>query len=264
MKNLVVYKNNMNTVKLNGLSTKQMDLFFSICSEVKNKGANEVVFTFEQLRDLSQYDKYTSFGRYVHDLEETQKKLVRLYYRFEDENIIEFFFLFYGYKLDKNNQTVTIEVHKKFEFILNQMSANFTQFELNEFIRINSGYSKTLFRLLKQYQKTGLFIISISEFRHILCIPDSYRIFDIDRRILIPSIKELSPIFTNLKIEKIKKGRNIDKLKFTFNKEIDLEKSTENEKNNSKKIEKNKNKLGNLESKIAQRYQDRKSKKENF
>ncbi|WP_234446200.1 replication initiation protein, partial [Campylobacter fetus] len=95
-------------------------------------------------------------------------------------------------------------------------------FELKEFIGLNSKYAKTLYRLLKQFRSSGKCIIyskKWDEFREIMDIPQSYQISDIDKRILKPSIKELSaerdlfnnkkPIFENLTYKKIKdpKGR---------------------------------------------------------
>lgn len=45
-------------------------------------------------------------------------------------------------------------MNEEFEYILNKWNeGNWTQFMLDEFIHIKSTYSKTLFRLLKQWRK---------------------------------------------------------------------------------------------------------------
>lgn len=46
---------------------------------------------------------------------------------------------------------------------------------------------------------------------------------DIDRRVFNPSMGELLPIFPNLKLEKIKKGRKIDQVKFTWGNRCSIE-----------------------------------------
>ena len=46
MENLVVYKNDMNTVPLRDFNSKEMGLFFSICSQMRDKGQIKIAFTF--------------------------------------------------------------------------------------------------------------------------------------------------------------------------------------------------------------------------
>ena len=86
---------------------------------------------------------------------------------------------------------------------------------------LKSTYSKNMFRLLKQYKHTGYMKIKVEDFRDRLDIPDSYRMSNINQFVLKPIINELSPIFKNLNINKIKakKGRKIEFLEFTFDAE---------------------------------------------
>lgn len=94
----------------------------------------------------------------------------------------------------------------------------FTKFELREFTEINSSYAKTIYRKLKQFKNTGFYTVSIEEFKRLLDIPDSYRMYDIDRRILQKSMAELKPLFKSLsyKKEKAKKGNKIERISFIF------------------------------------------------
>ena len=61
-------------------------------------------------------------------------------------------------------------------------------------------------------------------------LPESYKIGNIDQRVLKPSIKELSKLFPNLKVEKIYsvtagRGRpSVSGLKFTFDKVLPKQK----------------------------------------
>ncbi|MDU5577632.1 MAG: RepB family plasmid replication initiator protein, partial [Pseudomonas aeruginosa] len=81
--------------------------------------------------------------------------------------------------------------------------------------------SKHMFRILKQYKHTGYVKIKIDDFRERLDIPNSYRMTNINQKVLAPIIKELGFIFNNLNINKIKakKGRKIEWLEFTFDAE---------------------------------------------
>ena len=78
-----------------------------------------------------------------------------------------------------------------------------------------------MYRLLKQYKHTGYFKIQIDDFRERLDIPKSYRMTNITDYVLKPIIKELTPIFKNLNINKVKarKGRKIEYLEFIFDAE---------------------------------------------
>ena len=93
--------------------------------------------------------------------------------------------------------------------------------ELKEMTHLKSTYSKHMFRILKQYKHTGYVKIKIDDFRERLDIPNSYRMTNINQKVLAPIIKELGFIFNNLNINKIKakKGRKIEWLEFTFDAE---------------------------------------------
>ena len=105
--------------------------------------------------------------------------------------------------------------------LLNSITADFTKFELKEMTHLKSTYAKNMFRLLKQYKHTGYIKINISDFKNRLDIPKTYQMNDITKRVLKPIINELSSIFNNLNINKIKakKGRKIEWLEFTFDAE---------------------------------------------
>lgn len=226
MSNLVVYKDEMNTVPLRNFNSKEMDLFFSICSKMRNEELNTVTFNFEDLRELSNY-KMTATNHFISDLENIYSKLIQLDFRIETEKKIIKFVLFTEYEIDKESQTISIGVNEKFKFILNNIGGNFTKFELMEFTTLYSSYSKTAYRLLKQFRQSGYYIVQIDEFRRILDIPESYQMSDIDKRVLNPIEKELPEYFKNLKVTKLrgkgKRKRFIEHIEFKFEPETDIE-----------------------------------------
>lgn len=77
MENLVVYKNDMNTVPLRDFNSKEIYLFFSICSQMRDKGQIKITFTFEQLKDLSNY-KFTAYEKFSRYTENVYNKLIKL------------------------------------------------------------------------------------------------------------------------------------------------------------------------------------------
>ncbi len=149
-------------------------------------------------------------------------------------------FAIYVYASSKDLESIEIQVNPQFEYILNQLSANFTAFELEEFIALSGKYAKTLYRLLKQFRTTGKAYFEWEEFCRIMDIPQDYRQSEIDKRILKPAIKELSKErnlfdqvrvpFKNLAYEKEKtagrgQGGKVSGITFTFKPEnIEMQK----------------------------------------
>lgn len=213
----VKYQNEMNLVPLKNFNAKQMDLFFALCARMKDRGLDKVKFSFEELKELSDY-KMTATKAFVADLEKLYKDMLNLSYRTENDDEIEYFVLFNGFKIDKKQKFVEVRVNQDLDYIINGLTTEFSRFELSAFTSIRSTYSKTLFRLLIQYQSTGYYIVSIKDFRELLNIPEYYKMGNIDQTVLKPSLKELNNYFENLEVTKIKakKGNKIAKLEFTF------------------------------------------------
>ncbi|NLZ74135.1 MAG: replication initiation protein, partial [Bacteroidales bacterium] len=196
---------------------------------VKEKGTELVVYDFESLKRLSKYEQ-TSNEVFVKDLESTYDKLIKTSMKLTDGNVIEVFNLFQRYKIDKNTKTIEIAVSDYFKYILNDLNinGNFTRYLLKEYTQIKSTYSKAIFQRLKQWKSTGIWEVSIEDFRTLLSIPDSYKMGNIDQRILIPAIEDLSSHFEELKVFKLDnkkrlsgKGRPVKTIRFTFKKQND-------------------------------------------
>ncbi|MFL2101593.1 replication initiation protein [Desemzia sp. FAM 23989] len=218
MSNIKVrYKNELNLIPMRNFNSVEMNLFFSICAKMKDKGERKVRFSFEDLKELSDY-KPTSVKRFSDDLEDVYDKMLQLTYRTYEEGIREKFVLFTGFRIDENNQYVDISVNPDLDYILNELSSEFTKFELQEFTGIRSSYAKTMYRLLKQYRSTGFYKVKIEDFRELLDIPESYSMSKIDERVLNPIKKELSAYFDDLKIikHKARKGNKIAAIEVRF------------------------------------------------
>lgn len=225
---IVCYKNDMNLVPMRNFNSVEMDLFFSICSQMREKGTNIIEFRFDDLKILSDY-KPTAKQRFVDDIESVYRKLLSLQFHKKDEHKRVGFVLFTSYDIDLDKETVKIKTNSDFEYILNKLSKEFTRFELEEFTNLRSSYSKTTYRFLKQFRTTGYAIFEIQEFKNLLCIPEKYQMSDIDKKVFKYIQEELSQYFVSLKINKIKKGksRKITHIEFTFNPESKIKNKAE-------------------------------------
>lgn len=210
----VIYHNEMNLVPLRKFTSVEIDLFFAMCNKLKEQDTNKLY--------LSNYNYETrNINRFIGDLQNIYKKMLEITYRREDEDVIEFFVLFNHFKIHKTEKYLEISTNPDLKFVLNDITHNFTKFELKELTNLKSSYSKTMFRLLKQYKHTGYLKLSMEDFRTRLDVSKSYQMCDITKRVLKPISKELTPIFNNLNINKVKakKGRKIEYLEFIFDAE---------------------------------------------
>jgi rep len=223
-KEIIVYKNDMNTVPLRKFNPIELDLFFTIVGQMRDKGLSEVVYKFDELKELSNYNQTKGIERFIKDLESTYDKLISLNVKIGTSRKWTKFVFFTRYSIDMDNQIISIATNTEFEHLINKLTGNFTKLELEEFTELKSSYSKTAYRLLKQYRKTGYVVYEIDKFLELFCVPSSYKQYHINQRVLQPIKDELSVYFKNFKINKISKGkgRKITHIEFIFDSESDI------------------------------------------
>lgn len=226
-KEVIVYKNDMNTVPLRKFNPVELDLFFTIIGQMRDKGVSEVIYTFDELKELSSYNQTKGIERFVKDLENTYDKLIRLNVKIGTSRKWTKFVFFTRYSIDIDNKTISIATNTEFEHLINKLTGNFTKLELEEFTELKSSYSKTAYRLLKQFRKVGYAIFEMDKFLELFCVPRSYKLTHISKTILTPIQKELSSYFKNFEIHKISKGkgRKITHIEFVFDAETDINKT---------------------------------------
>lgn len=212
---MIKYHNDMNLIAFNDFSQRELNIFFSLCLLMKDKGTGEITLSYNDIKKIIP-DRFESNKKFEEILESVYDKLLRLRLETRDKNKIEKFILFTSYKIHVNEKIVTINTNSDYSYILNNLSKNFTLFELQEFNELSSTYSKHMFRLLKQYKHTGYYKVSVDEFKRLLNVPESYTMRKITDKILSIVLKELSNNFIDLKVNKIKDGRVIKFLEFSF------------------------------------------------
>lgn len=226
--NIVRYNNGLNGVALRKFSSVDMNLFWAICSKMKRKQTNKEIFSFAEIKEISQY-KQRGVELFANDVIEMADKLGTLAFYFEDEHIWERLNLFQRFIVDKENGTLTVQVNEQFEFILNSIGSNFTRFELENMTKLSSSYSKELYRQLMQHRdkntKKGAWFVKVEDFRELLAVPESYRMSDIDRQIFKIAERDFTTadefgnkMFVKFKVEKVKArtGNKISSFKIYF------------------------------------------------
>lgn len=216
-KELVRYHNDLNSLSMRQWTAEEMDLFFSIVNRIQDKGTRLLELDTNDLRILANSEQRTY--RWVDTIERFTNKAMNLVYREDTPDVLYVSRLFARFKYDKNTDNLEVKVNDDFEYIVNKLTANFTVYELAEFTSLKSTYSKTMYRILKQWKSLGEKEFNIDQFRELLDIPKSYTSNNIKQRVIKPIEKELPQYFTGLKIKPIKKntqGTPVIAYKFTW------------------------------------------------
>lgn len=245
---IVKYHNDLNKIKLPNFTEQEQNLLFGILTKVKEKKAGEMISLYPQ--DLkSSIDKNLTKKELADIILVLRQKFFKADFTILLEkgefignatiNLFQEMIIWCvkdnphnGNDLSKNFSHIDLKLNPRFEYILNDLLRNFTRFELAEFVNLNSKYTKTLYRLLKQYRTMGKMRMQWDEFMRIMDIPQNKQIGEIDRDILKPALKELTKErnlfdqkrtpFKNLAYEKIKekgtrgRGGKVIGIEFSF------------------------------------------------
>ncbi len=198
---IVKYSNQFNAQALRKFTALDLDLLMAIASRVRDKGTDEVVFTFEELRRLSGLQKNLTNAELEDRIIQVNSRLLALNFMFKDGRKTIQFPLFAAFETDPDNFTLLAAVNSRFSFLLNDLTSQFTRFELAEFTALRSSYAKECYRRLKQYRKTGVWKVSLEDFRRLLDVPESYRISKLNEKVLKPIEEELGSLL-NLKVHR--------------------------------------------------------------
>lgn len=222
MSKIIKYDNKMNSLNFEKFTSNDFDFFFGICYKMQGKGTSDVILTFSEIAELVQY-KETDKKRFIQDIERMYDKVENIQYRYEDSKKIVKFRLFGKFKLFKEKEEVVISIDEEFVSLLNNLTEQFTLFELKQFLELSGKHTKTLFRLCKQWRTNGKTqLYSIEELKKIFdCETYENRDFT---KVIVKAIKELKEknLFKDLEYEpKIgkKRGSPVIGYKFTFESE---------------------------------------------
>ncbi|MFQ4160085.1 replication initiation protein [Pediococcus pentosaceus] len=218
---LVKYDPELNTIPLRKFTPIEMNLFFSIISRMRDKGNEKVRFSFDQLKELSNY-KPTANKRFIDDIENTYQKILSLRFGRRSKSGLnrEFFVMFTEFEIkgEADEPYVDIQVYPKALHLLNDLES-WVRYALSEFKDLKSSYAKTMFRLIKQFRTTGYAYFSKEDFFDLLDIPKSYWNIpsNVDKKVIKPIKEELTPLFRGLTIrKKYGKGRGKPVIGYSF------------------------------------------------
>lgn len=216
---IVKYSNWLNNITFTGFGQTDYNLFMVLCAAMKDKGTNEYTFSFTEIREKAGLEGSLSNSRMITALDSMTDKMQRVVCKIRTDTEIVKFVLFPTFRIDGENGLLTVAVNKDFQFVLNGLAGQFTMFELQEFVKLDSKYAKTLYRLLKQFRTTGDLTIKVEDFRNKLDIPKSYPKRNIKPQIIDPTIRALKESFPDLEctpLKASKRGAPVYAYRFSF------------------------------------------------
>ena len=107
---------------------------------------------------------------------------------------------------------------------LTMLHKRFTSYKLEDVASLRSAYAIRLFEMLVQFSETGLFVISVADFKLRLGLDEKYdRFSNLKARVIDPAVKDLVTK-TSLDIvwQGIKKGKTVERLEFRFSEKQQL------------------------------------------
>lgn len=151
MSMIVRHSNEMNNLKTGGLTEVELDLFITALFLLKNKKTDEITLPFSEFRNLAEI-KGNHSDRLINNIKSMSKKLINMNQEITlPDGVIKIFNFFRTITIDPNNHTVNLAVNKDFQYLINDLVGNYTEYDLKHIVGLSSKYSKQLFKLLKQF-----------------------------------------------------------------------------------------------------------------
>lgn len=205
---IVKYNNDLNKLNMANLKEKELELFYAICCELKDRGTDEITIDITDFKKEFNISNKIDKKRFKEYIKSVHKKFAEMKYTFETEKEIETIIFFKKFKTNIEDNTMIISVNKEYSYILNNIVQYYTQFSFKEYQSLKSKYSKILMPRLAQWNGAKKVEFEKEELFDILGVSENYRVktSNFNDKILKPIKKELPKIFYNLKVKPIKKS----------------------------------------------------------
>lgn len=205
---LVKYNNVLNRLSIGKLEEKELELFFALCLELKEKGVEDVYINITDFKN--RYNMGRSNIRFEKYLEVVLSKFLETKLIIKSANGLEMGNFFRKFKIDFKNNTLYVQVDRDYSFILNDLVEMYTQFSFNQYQGLKSKYAKRLMPKLAQWSGTKKIEFEKEDLFEILGASESYKsdLSSFNKRILKPATAELKKVFNNLKVTPIKNNNS--------------------------------------------------------
>ena len=126
-------------------------------------------------------------------IQDIYHKLIGLRFAYSNDDVIGEVNLFQSYEKQLSDESFTISVSPKFQYIFNELTTNgsYTAWSLSQFCDLPGVYTKQLYRLLKQWKYKGTASFLLKDLRQYMGVPEKYETKEVTRRVLSPAVSKL-------------------------------------------------------------------------
>lgn len=127
------------------------------------------------------------------------------------------FLIFTSRKIIKETREIVVTVNPDYFFLVKDFADEFTKFPLKVGNSFNKYYTIDIYKFLRQYADTGVWAVTVEDFKKYLNIPEVYGATKIREKIIEPAIEELKPYYSELsfvEVYKRKKKVSVDVKRF--------------------------------------------------
>ena len=223
---IVKYNNVLNKLNMGKLEEKELELFFALCLELKNKETDEVFINIADFKN--KYNMGRSNQRFEKYIEAVLEKFLETKMVIKTAKTLELGNFFRKFKLKFETNTLYVQLDSDYKFILNNLVEMYTQFSFKQYQELKSKYAKRLMPKLCQWQGTKKIEYKKNDLFEILGVTENYKkdLGNFRKRILKPATDELKKVFYNLKVTPLKnRSAKIDGYSFVWStkpKEIEV------------------------------------------
>lgn len=203
-------------VQFQDFKVRERNLIYALCYQLMEQESNVLEFDVKEIAKIANYSPTKAGDNIYRSLEEAYKKIKNASISLKKENGVKHFVLFTVFETFEDIGKVKIRVNDEYRYLLNKITAPFTIQNLIEYTRIGSGYAQLTYSLLKEWEKLKKLRIEIEDFKRLLGVPETYDTANFNRLVIKPILKELPKYFEGLELEKIKTGKKVTHLEFTW------------------------------------------------
>lgn len=230
--NLIKYNNDFQSINITALTKWEFKIWMYLLLNVRDKRDQSIVISFEEIRNnigitLNNKDIYKW-------LENTSNKLISQNITIINSDNTNFkkFSFFNEFEADSKNGTLTVQVNKKFLYVVNELIRNYSVLIWEDIQVLKSKYSLQMYKLVREFKKQEILEFTIDKFKTIFNIKNKVPRY-INDKVLNPIKKELPSVIKNFKLEKIKDNKTspVKKIRITWKYISDKELLYLNDKN---------------------------------
>ena len=216
---LIRYDNSINSMFPVDLTKLEMNAFMYILSGFNGNDNDELVIPYQKIREIIRYNPKRTAKDFEEMLEKLCKKLKQVTLLIGNDKEDGDYCVFPTFIRNWYEQHLTVALNPHARQLLN-IPKCYTQFDIREFISLKSKAAKFIFINLKQFRSTGIWHVSMAEFKKRLGA-GTYSNNNCIQKLIIPAIAELNDrgIFDSLdyKIESERSpGSPVRSVVFTF------------------------------------------------